>query len=118
MKVHYIQRTTVSENFYKAYDSWLLKNKYGLWEMYAAGEAIDRGNKIGVLSKELIIKQEDAFVEYIKSVIPSGFILRFLRFGVGIYNRNLGNYIPEENKEEIYAISRYASKGYNWIGNS
>jgi hypothetical protein len=118
MKVPDIQRTTVSENFYKAGDSWLLKNKYGLWEMYVAGEAINRGSKIGILSKELIIKQEDAFVEYIKSVIPSGFMLRFLRFGVGIYNRNLGSYIPEENKEEIYAISRYASTDYNWIGNS
>ncbi|MDR1593003.1 MAG: C45 family peptidase [Prevotellaceae bacterium] len=118
MKMSDIQRIVVSENFYKADDAWLLKNKFGLWEMYAAGEAIDRGNKIGVLSKELIVKQEDAFVEYIKNIIPSDFMLRFLRFGVGIYNRKLGNYIPEENKEEIYAISRYASTKYGWIGNN
>ncbi|MDR1887601.1 MAG: C45 family peptidase, partial [Prevotellaceae bacterium] len=108
----------LSENFYKAGDSWLLKNKYGLWEMYAEGDAIGRGNKIGILSKELIIKQEDAFVEYIRGIIPSKFMLNFLRLGVGIYNRNLGKYIPEENKEEIYAISRYASTQYNWIGNN
>jgi hypothetical protein len=119
MKISDIQRITLNTNFYKADDSWLLKNKYGLWEMYAAGEAIDRGNKIGILSKELIIKQEDAFVEYIvENVIPSGFIRRFLRFVVGIYNRNLGRYIPEENKEEIYAISRYASTNHGWIGNN
>ncbi|MDR1582713.1 MAG: C45 family peptidase [Prevotellaceae bacterium] len=113
-----IQRIVVKENFYKADDSWLLKNNYGLWEMYVAGNAIDRGNKIGILSKELIIKQEDAFIEYLKAVIPYGFILKFLRFGMGIYNRNLGEYIPEENKEEIYALSRYASTKYNWIGNN
>jgi predicted choloylglycine hydrolase len=112
------QRVVVGKNFYKANDSWLLKNKYGLWEMYAAGNAIDRGNKIGVLSKELIIKQEDAFVEYIKNIVPSDFMLNFLRIGVGIYNRSLGKYIPEENKEEIYTISQYASKKYSWIGNN
>ncbi|MDR1129468.1 MAG: C45 family peptidase [Prevotellaceae bacterium] len=113
-----VQRITMGTNFYKADDSWLLKNRYGLWEMYASGDAIDRGNKIGALSKELIMKQEDVFVDYLKNIIPSKFMLHFLRIGVGIYNRNLGRYIPEENKEEIYAISRYASTGYNWIGNS
>jgi hypothetical protein len=113
-----LQRIVAGKNFYRADDSWLLKNKYGLWEMYVAGDAIDRGNKIGILSKELIVKQEDAFVEYIKTVIPSDFMLNFLRIGVGIYNRHLGKYIPEENKEEIYTVSRYASPKYNWIGNN
>jgi predicted choloylglycine hydrolase len=108
----------VGENFYRADDSWLLKNKYGLWEMYVSGDAIDRGNKIGVLSKELIMRQEDIFVEYLKNIIPSKFMLNFLRIGIGIYDRHLGKYIPEENKEEIYAISRYASTKYNWIGNN
>jgi predicted choloylglycine hydrolase len=117
-KTSEIQRIVVSGNFYRAGDSWLLKNKYGLWEMYAAGDAIDRGAKIGILSKELIVKQEDAFVEYIKNIIPSGFMLNFLRIGVGIYNRSLGKYIPEENREEIYNISQYASAKYNWIGNN
>ncbi|MDR1887524.1 MAG: hypothetical protein LBQ70_06365, partial [Prevotellaceae bacterium] len=45
-----VKRIDLSENFYKAGDSWLLKNKYGLWEMYAEGDAIGRGNKIGILS--------------------------------------------------------------------
>jgi predicted choloylglycine hydrolase len=113
-----IKRITVSNDFYKAGDSWLLKNKYGLWEMYVAGNAIDRGNKIGVLSQELIIKQEDVFVEQLKKMLPSQFIVNFLRVGISVYNRNLGRYIPEENKEEIYAISRYASPNYEWIGNN
>ncbi|MDR1338707.1 MAG: C45 family peptidase [Prevotellaceae bacterium] len=113
-----VQRVTVNENFYTAGDSWLLKNRYGLWEMYASGNAIDRGNKIGVLSKELIVRQEDIFVDYLRNIIPSKFMMHFLRIGVGIYNRNLGRYIPEENREEIYAISRYASTEYSWIGNN
>jgi hypothetical protein len=117
-KIAYVERINVDKNFYKAGNSWLLKNEHKLWEMYAEGEAIDRGNKIGALSKELIIKQEDAFVEQIKTMIPSKFMLNFLHLGIGIYNRNLGRYIPEENKEEIYAISRYASPNYDWIGNN
>jgi predicted choloylglycine hydrolase len=113
-----VRRVTLGNNFYKAEDSWLLKNRYGLWEMYAAGDAIDRGNKIGILSKELIAKQENAFVEYIENFIPSKFMFSLLRIGMGIYNRNLGIYIPEENKEEIYAVSRYVSAKYKWIGNN
>jgi predicted choloylglycine hydrolase len=113
-----IQRITLSADFYKADDSWLLKNKYGLWEMYAAGNAIDRGNKIGVLSKELVIKQEDAFVEYLESLISSNLIINISRFCTGFYNRNLGNDIPEENKEEIYAISRYMSTKHKRTGNN
>jgi hypothetical protein len=117
-KITNIERVTLANDFYKAGDSWLLKNKYGLWEMYVEGNAIDRGNKIGILSKELIIKQEDAFVEQLKTMLPSKFIINFLRVGISVYNRKLGKYIPEENKEEIYAISRYASPNYGWIGNN
>jgi hypothetical protein len=118
MKITNIHRFAAGSRFYIAEDSWLLKNTHGLWEMYVAGNAIERGNKIGILSKELIVQQEDAIVEYIQKVIPSNFMFKFLRVGTGIYNRNLGKYIPEENKEEIYAISRYASSKYNWIGNN
>ena len=113
-----VERKTIGENFYMADDSWLLKNKQGLWEMYIKGSPLERGNKIGVLSQELIISQEDAFVDQITDMIPSKFMTRFLRFGIGIYNRNLGEYIPEENKEEIFAISQYASPDYGWIGNN
>jgi predicted choloylglycine hydrolase len=113
-----IRRVTLSDNLYRADDSWLLKNRYGLWEMYVSGDAISRGNKIGVLSKELIHKQEEAFAEYIESLIPSKFMRNFSRLCMGIYNRNLGSYIPEENKEEIYAVSRYASTKYNRTGNN
>jgi predicted choloylglycine hydrolase len=118
MKISDVQCVTVNNHFYKAEDSWMLKNRYGLWEMYVAGNAIERGNKIGVLSKELISKHEDAFVEYIKKIIPSKFVFNFFRIGMGLYNRNLGRYIPEENKEEIYAISRHVSSKHKWIGNN
>jgi predicted choloylglycine hydrolase len=113
-----IQRVSLGTDFYRADDSWLLKNRYGLWEMYAAGNAVDRGNKIGLLSQELIVKQEDAFVDYIENLVSSKFLFKLFRICVGFYNRNLGNYIPEENKEEIYAVSRYASRKYEWMGNN
>ncbi|MDR2383921.1 MAG: C45 family peptidase [Prevotellaceae bacterium] len=113
-----VQRVSISPDFHKVNDSWLLKNEHGLWEMYVAGNAIERGNKIGLLSKELIVKQEDAIIEYIKDLIPSDFMFNLFRIVANIYNRSLGKYIPEEIKEEIYGISRYASPKYNRMGNN
>lgn len=86
--------------------------------MYVSGTPAERGSKIGVLSRELIVKQEDVFVARLREMIPSSFLARFLRAGVSVYNRNLGKHIPEEYKEEIYAVSRYASEDYGAeIGN-
>jgi predicted choloylglycine hydrolase len=113
-----VQRVSVSPNFHKVNDSWLLKNKHGLWEMYVSGDPIARGSKIGLLSKELILKQEDALIEYINGLVTSDFMLNLLRIGTSIYNRSLGKYIPEENKEEIYGISHYASPKHHRMGNN
>jgi predicted choloylglycine hydrolase len=113
-----VHRISVSSNFHVVNDSWLLKNEHGLWEMYVAGDAIERGNKIGLLSKELINKQEEAVIEYIKELIPSNFMFNLFRIKMNIYNRSLGKYIPEENKEEIYSISRHASSKHNRMGNN
>ena len=112
------QKQTVGENIYTVGNSWILKNRYGLWEMYVDGNNLERGNRIGALSQDLIIKQEDAFVRQIEEMLPNKFASRFLRFGASVYNRNLGKYIPEENKEEIYAISQYASHNHGRIGNN
>lgn len=102
--------TTVCEK------GWLRKNKSGLWELYVEGTPIERGARIGALSKKLIAKQEDAFVEHIHEKIPSKKYIGFLRYFIGFFNRNLGNTVPEEYKEEIYAESVYASDLYYFIG--
>jgi predicted choloylglycine hydrolase len=113
------KRTEPVAGLYVAGDSWLRKNRFGHWEMYVAGTPAERGSKIGVLSRELIAQQEDVFVARLREMIPSQFLARFLLAGVSVYNRNLGKHVPEEYKEEIYAVSRYASKNYeSEIGDS
>ncbi len=97
-------------------NSWLHKRKEGFWELYVEGTPLERGARIGVLTQPLIEKQEDAFVEQIKQMIPSNSYLKFLRYFIGFFNRKLGEAIPEEYKEEIFAVSSYSSKQYSFIG--
>ncbi len=115
--VQMLERETVDTNFYACNNSWLLRNDAGLWEMYVEGDALHRGSVTGALAKDLIRFQEEAFVKQIYEMIPSKSMVHFLRMFIGIYNRNLGDYINEEYKEEIYAESKYASSEYNYIGN-
>lgn len=49
-------------------------------------------------------------------VIPSDSYLKFLRFFLILFNRNLGEYIPEEYRTEIYGISLSCSHEYDAIG--
>lgn len=97
-------------------NSWLHKRKEGFWELYVEGTPLERGARIGALTQPLIEKQEDAFVEQIKQMIPSNSYLKFLRYFIGFFNRKLGEAIPEEYKEEIFAVSSYSSKQYSFIG--
>src|SRR5215467_8454783 len=67
------QRSEPSPGFYTLKNSWLRKNKSGLYEMYVEGGPYERGVVNGKLSKELILKQEDYFNEQINKMIPSKF---------------------------------------------
>ncbi len=96
--------------------NYLRQNSYGLWEEYLHGKDIDRGVASGVLSKELLRYQEQVFVDQIREFIPSDRYLSFLRFFTIIFNRNLGRYIPEEYRNEIYGISLSCSHDYDRIG--
>lgn len=71
---------------------------------------------MGRLSAELIDKQEKAFINRIRELIPSDSYLRFLKYFIYWFNRNLHKYINQEFKEEIYGISRSASGHYDFIG--
>ncbi len=102
---------------YRCGDSWLRRNRYGIWEMYLSGNSLEIGIKRGALSKMLIDKQEEYFVDQIKKIVPNAFYLRFLKYFVAWFNRNLENDIPEEYLREIYGLSLYASHKYDYIGN-
>jgi isopenicillin-N N-acyltransferase-like protein len=114
-KVLALQRTEVAPDFYTINRNWLKKSESGLWEMYVEGNGFERGVIEGKLHKELAEKQEVAFVNQIKKMIPSEHMLQYLKFFVSFFNRKLDDYITEEYKEEIYGESINASKRFDFI---
>lgn len=88
----------------------------GLWEMFLSGNEILRGEAIGKLSSDLLYHQEKVFVDQIREIIPSERYLKFLRFFIVLFNRNLGENIPEEYRNEIYGISQSCTHEYDFIG--
>jgi len=113
-----IQRTEPGAGFYKLKNSWFRKSKSGLYELYVEGDAYERGVINGKLTRELVVRQEDHFVEQIDKMIPSKFRQQFLKYFVGWFNRNLDKNVTEEYKEEIYGISASASEKYTWLGSN
>ena len=102
---------------YTQFDSSVLKlNRPGLWELHLKGDASERGLAFGQLCKELMYKQEKAFVDQIVKIVPSAGYLSFLKYITIIYNRNIGKNIPEEFRKEIYATSLACSKEFDYIG--
>jgi isopenicillin-N N-acyltransferase-like protein len=109
------ERTKVAPEFYTLQQNWIKKSETGLWELYVEGDGFERGVIEGKLNKELAEKQEIAFVNQIKKLIPSQGMLHYLKFFISFFNRNLDQYIPEEYKEEIYGESLYASDQFDFI---
>lgn len=114
-EVENLQTTKVDSKFHYINNSWLQKNEFGLWEMYIEGEAYERGIINGKLTKELIYKQENAFVNQIKVMIPSESYLKFLKTFIAFFNRNIDKHIIEEYQNEIYGISQSASNQFDFI---
>lgn len=105
-------------DFFTIGPNWLKKSKSGLWEMYIEGKPFERGVINGKLSKHLIEFQEQAFIDRIRQIIPSDAYLRFLKYAIYWFNRDLDQHIPEELKLEIYGISYAASDRFSFIGNA
>ena len=109
-------RIKVSENHYTLNENWLKKVDEGIWVMYVEGSPYERGRAYGVLSKELMEVQEDAFVSQLNEMIPSAFFQQFLRVFISWFNRDMEDYIPSEFKNEIYGVSKSFSEKYDFIG--
>lgn len=112
------QRKPLDSTSYTLGNSWFRKSESGLYELYVEGKPFERGVVEGKLTAELVQRQEDHFTDQIKKMIPSQSYLKFLRYFVGFFNRNLADNIAEENKEEIYGISFSASDKYDFIGSN
>ncbi|MCK6694896.1 MAG: C45 family peptidase [Thermoanaerobaculia bacterium] len=91
------QRDTLSPTCYTIGNNWLRRGDSGLWELYVEGEPFQRGVANGKLTRELVIKQEDAFNEQINLMVPSGPHRHFLKYSdqynyIGSNYQRLMNY--------------------------
>jgi len=91
-----LKRIQIGENAYTYGNNWLRKSKSGLWEMYIEGKPFERGVAFGRLTKELLNYQEQTFVDQIYEIVPSKSYLKFLKYFVAWFNRNLDKHIIEE----------------------
>ena len=96
--------------------SSLLLNEYGIWEAHISGNSIDRGARYGILCEDILETQEEVFVNQINEMIPSDYWVDFLHKLIIVFNRNMAKHIPEEYREEIYAISKSCTNKYNSYG--
>jgi len=111
-----IKREKLGENFYGIKNNRFRKSESGLYELYIEGKPYERGVYHGKLTKELSKKQEDAFVDEIKKMIPSQTFLNYLKYLTAWFNRNMEDYIPKEYLLEISGEALSASKEYEFIG--
>ena len=102
----------------KRSDATLRKNHFGLWEAHIKGEAMERGATYGVLCRDLIKHQEDTFNHRIHELVPSRRWVEFLHKVVILFNRNMARHIPEEYRNEIYAMSLSACDEYKRYGSN
>ncbi len=113
-------REKISDTFFKTKNGWLKKNRAvkssgNLWELYVEGNGFERGVANGILTKELHEFQEDAFISQIQILVPNLNYLKFLKYFVAWFNRDLSSHIIDEYKEEIYGVSQFASDKYDFI---
>ncbi|WP_299251363.1 C45 family peptidase [uncultured Cytophaga sp.] len=109
-----LRRDSIQDGW-KSGKSWIHKNNYGLYEMYLEGKPYERGYLHGLLAEELVVRQEDYFVDRLNALIPSRMYQLFLKQIVLWLNKDLDENISDEYKQEIYGVSQFASPKYDYI---
>lgn len=110
------KREQFDSNFFVVKSNFLRKNEHQIWEVYIEGNAFERGAAYGNLTQELLYTQEVAFVAQLKKMIPSESYIRFLKYGILWFNRDLDDYVPLEYQEEIFGESHFGPKEFEFIG--
>jgi len=108
-------RVEPSPDYYVMPHGKLRKNDLGIWELYVAGDPLERGLTNGLLTRELLHRQEAAFVSQVEELVPSRFRQWLLRGFLKFFNRRLVDHVPAEYQVEIYGLSRAASDTFNFI---
>ncbi|MBP6312834.1 MAG: acyl-CoA--6-aminopenicillanic acid acyl-transferase [Flavobacteriales bacterium] len=109
-------RTTTADGRYHVGNNWLGKDTAGLYEVYIAGADLERGLAYGSLAKELIVHQEEVFIDRIQAMIPGKGKLTYLKYFSAWFDRDIDEYIPREYLREIYGVSRAFSDEFDAVG--
>lgn len=111
-----ISEPIIHSDSLKTIDSNILRlSKYGHWQLLVKGDPLERGLITGSLTQELLQYQDKVFFDKISEIVPSKFKQGLLRNFLKWFNRKLYLNVKEEYKTEIYGVSRFASKSYNYI---
>lgn len=86
-------------------ESAFRRNPAGLWEMKVQGSAFERGEAMGKLASDLLYYQEKAFADELFTMVPNKVYRKFLYWFISIFNRDLGENVPLEYRQEIKAMS-------------
>ncbi|RXM48530.1 C45 family peptidase [Flavobacterium sp. YO12] len=105
----------ISDSVFTSGKNSLLKNRQGLWELYAEGDPLEIGLNTGALTDSLLKKQQQIFFSKITDLIPSNFEQKMLRHFLKWYNRKLFLNVPEEYQTEIFGVSEYTSHEFDNI---
>lgn len=97
-------------------NNWLQQNKESIWELYVEGDALQRGDAFGKLNKDQLYYQEKVFMNQIDELVPNRKYQHLLKYFIKTYNRDLTSFVPEENLEEIYAMSNACSHEFDYVG--
>lgn len=108
-------RIKISDSSFTLGNNFLTKNEQGQWELFVSGNPLEIGLKTGSLTRELFNYQEKVFIDKINELVPSEGKQKLLKKFVAWYNRKMYMNIDEQFKAEIYGISQYASKEYDFI---
>ncbi len=110
-----IRLDTLGQQHYAFGKSQLKKNSKGQWELYLVGAPYERGIAFGALGQGLQDQKEEAFISEIKNRVPSDGFLNFLKYLIGWINRDLDEYIPQEQLQEIFGSSGYMPDRFDYI---
>lgn len=111
-----MERLAHSDTSFNCSHGWLRKSREGWWEMYLEGSPYEIGYAHGLLTRELMAFQEQAFTERLAELIPGKAYQRFMLAFVRFFNRNLDRYVQPEYQQEIFGISQWAPAQYEFIG--
>ncbi len=108
--------TVESDSLIRCDDGCFYINKYGLIETRITGTPAERGVIYGLMNRDMLKYQEDVFVNQIHEIIPSEWWVEFLHKVIIIFNKDMAEHIPQEFREEIYAMSLSCTDEYDDYG--